>query len=170
MSHGQSSVERGFNINDNHARTNITAEGLTARRMVVDYLHAEDITAETFNITKELLGYARRASSQRILQLKDNKKGKKMDESKIELRKICEEICHLKDRQKVVLQQIDDLRKESQELFQKAEKMNRMSCVTAGLAIGNEIPGKEAELKKLSEGIKQLEEQASRLNHQSAII
>ena len=54
ISHGQSNVERGFNINDDHARTNIFAEGLTVRRMIVDYLHAEDITAETFKITKEL--------------------------------------------------------------------------------------------------------------------
>ena len=43
--------------------------------------------------------------------------------------------------------------------------MGRISYVTVKLA--SEIPVKESELKKLSEAIKQLEEQAFQLNDQS---
>ena len=46
ISHGQASVERGFNINAQHARTNIKEESLFARRIVVDYLQKEEVEPE----------------------------------------------------------------------------------------------------------------------------
>ena len=100
ISHGQGSVERGFNINKDHARTNITGASLMSRRLTVDYLESENVDLEEYVVPKELLAYGRSAGSRRNMDLEQNKKEKVIDEKARKLIKLNDEILHLKEKKK----------------------------------------------------------------------
>jgi len=57
ISHGQGSVESGFNIHKDHTRTNITGASLMSCRLTVDYLEFENVDLEDYVVSKELLAY-----------------------------------------------------------------------------------------------------------------
>lgn len=62
LSHGQSSVERGFNINKDSLKTNLDGTTLVALRTCYDQLLASGNQIKTFPITKELMVSCKLAS------------------------------------------------------------------------------------------------------------
>ena len=55
LSHGQSSVERGFSLNKDTAKQNMHEDSFIARRLVKDHLLANNVTPATFHINKDLI-------------------------------------------------------------------------------------------------------------------
>ena len=146
MSHGQGKVERGFNVNEHHSATNISAKTLVSRRMVSDFLTTEKICLESYVISKELLRYGRNASSQRRLELQKKSAKKNADPVAEQKKKVADDICHLKERKKLLEEEIAILRQKSDKMVEEGAKKSSMVLVQAGVAITQQIPAKEKEI------------------------
>ena len=55
LSHGQSFIERGFNINKEHLVDNLQEKSLIALRTVNDYMIANSLSPTTIQISKKML-------------------------------------------------------------------------------------------------------------------
>ena len=62
LSHGQSSVERGFTVNKQFSIENLNAKTLIALRRVADHMSASEETPEEVQITRDMLHYVKDAS------------------------------------------------------------------------------------------------------------
>ena len=62
LSHGQSSVERGFNVNKDSLEDNLDSSSLEALRVCYDELIAQGGKIKSFEITKELIQPCKLAS------------------------------------------------------------------------------------------------------------
>ena len=81
MSHGQAAVERGFNINNSALKTNISSEGVIAKRLIKDHLLGNNLkphTIQTRAFKGALQSYATYIDDEnkKTIQTKDEEKAR----------------------------------------------------------------------------------------------
>ena len=74
LSHGQASVERGFNINEAMLQPNLMSKSLTSQRLVYDHMKAHNSSAESVVIMKQLRDSVKMAKNQQRIDLAERKK------------------------------------------------------------------------------------------------
>ena len=76
LSHGQSEIERGFNINDNLLVENLKTESLTAQKSVQDFINASEVSVDKMEIDNVLIKSCKAAFSMYKQALEDKKRRK----------------------------------------------------------------------------------------------
>ena len=74
MFHGQSNVDRGFNINDGIVVDNLEKASLIAQRLIYDHMHAKEVGTHDIVLTDKLRRSSLASSSKRKQTLAENKK------------------------------------------------------------------------------------------------
>ena len=75
LSHGQSEIKRGFNINDNLLVENLKKESVTAQRSVQDFINASEVFVDKMEIHNVLIKICKAAYSMYKEALEDKKGG-----------------------------------------------------------------------------------------------
>ena len=102
MSHGQSLIERGFNINKEHLDDNLQEESLIALRTVNDSMIANGLSPTTIQILKKMLTPVG-LSRQRYAQASEEKKKIKREQEKRHQRKqVFEQISKIAEKNKSI--------------------------------------------------------------------
>ena len=81
-SHGQSSVERGFNDNNAVLHHNMAAGSVIGRRFVKNYMSVNGLESYTVPITPQLLKSAKYARQRYEVHLEDMKKSHQKEEKR----------------------------------------------------------------------------------------
>ena len=87
LSHGQASVERGFNINKSVHKINISEDSVIARKLIIDHMQKEDLKPSNIELSSQLIRSvkaSRQSYSAYLEELKKIKeKSKKNDQIEI---------------------------------------------------------------------------------------
>ena len=83
LSHGQASVERGFSLNANIMKTNMSPESLTAKRIIKDHMLANKLKPHTIEITKPIVQAFRSGRQKYEVHLEEEKKKKQKSEAEV---------------------------------------------------------------------------------------
>ena len=76
LSHGQTSVERGFSLNANIMKTNMSPESLTAKRIIKGHMLANRLKPHIIEITKPIVQAFRSGRQKYEVHLEEEKKKK----------------------------------------------------------------------------------------------
>ena len=122
MFHGQSNVERGFNINNDIVVENLRKESLIAQLLMYDHMHAKDVGAHDIALTDKLRRSCLASSSKRKQILAENKKEKALSEKENTKERLTEEIGKVLQQVEAMKATISDLDREVAECCDKAEE------------------------------------------------
>ena len=100
MSHVQAAVERGFNINNSALKTNISREGVKAKRLVKDHLLANNLKPHTIQITNPIVRALKLARQNYATYLNDEMKKKIQAKDEEKAKHITSDIENLKQKLK----------------------------------------------------------------------
>ena len=159
FSHGQSHVERGFNINDDILVPNLSEDSLISQRLSYDSLKVSGQDAHNLIITDEMRQSCLTAGSRYNKALEESHKKKILTDNEKKKAEISNEICGLK-------RQIDEVKKTKQTLETEAlqcydETSLPDSDIHVLVAKGNGLRAAAREKDKL---IASLEESMLKLN------
>ena len=159
FSHGQSHVERGFNINDDILVPNLSEDSLISQRLSYDSLKVSGQDAHNLIITDEMRRSCLTAGSRYNKALEESRKKKILTDNEKKKAEISNEICGLK-------RQIDEVKKTKQTLETEAlqcydETSLPDSDIHVLVAKGNGLRAAAREKDKL---IASLEESMLKLN------
>ena len=147
MFHGQSNVERGFNINNDIVVENLRKESLIAQLLMYDHMHAKDVGAHDIALTDKLRRSCLASSSKRKQILAENKKEKALSEKENTKERLTEEIGKVLQQVEAMKATISDLDREVAECCDKAEEAG--ADVQAIVAKGNALKRAATEKRKL---------------------
>ena len=122
MFHGQSNVERGFNINNDIVVEDLRKESLIAQLLMYDHMHAKDVGAHDIALTDKLRRSCLASSSKRKQILAENKKEKALSEKENTKERLTEEIGKVLQQVEAMKATISDLDREVAECCDKAEE------------------------------------------------
>ena len=122
MFHGQSNVERGFNINNDIVVENLKKELLIAQLLMYDHMHVKDVGAYEIALTDKLRRSCLASSSKRKQILAENKKEKALSEKENTKERLTEEIGKVLQQVEAMKATISDLDREVAECCDKAEE------------------------------------------------
>ena len=147
MFHGQSNVERGFNINNDIVVENLKKELLIAQLLMYDHMHVKDVGAYEIALTDKLRRSCLASSSKRKQILAENKKEKALSEKEKTKERLTEEIGKVLQQVEVMKATISDLDREDAECCDKAEEAG--ADVQTIVGKGNALRRAATEKRKL---------------------
>ena len=168
LSHGQSSIERGFSINKNVSKTNMNEDTIIAERIICDGVMNElkregcdDISK--INVDKEMLKYCSRASSSYKAYLLKNKEDNKKSAVETKKVKIREELESEKNNKKKYVKLYERHLKNADDLALKAQVEEKLALLKESnesrkrsLEVKESLEASEAKIIKLKEELKKL--------------
>ena len=162
LSHGQSSVESGFNINKDSLKTNLDGTTLVALRACYDHLLANGNEVKTFPITKELMVSCKLASRRYKDELDKNKESSANLERDRKRKIISDEIITVKKTKLDTEKLVKELVAEVDSLFKQAagdgvslEQMRVM--VVKGQSLKDSAKDKEKVIASLADTLDEME-------------
>ena len=114
LPHGQSQIERGFNINKEIMIENMSTESVKAQRMIFDTMKAKKMSPDCLEITNEMRRSCLTASSKRKAALEEAKKKKIKSQKEVQLES-------LRNQRKEVMSQVKDVNTTNIELEKQAD-------------------------------------------------
>ena len=160
LSHGQSFIERGFNINKEHLVDNLQEESLIALRTVNDYMIANSLSPTTIQISKKMLTSVG-LSRQRYAQALEEKKKIEREQEKSRKRKqVFEQISEIAEKKKSISSSIEKDLKRSDELSFRAESEKDFSLLHMANSLKDLVKEKKKELVVVDQEEKQLKEKS----------
>lgn len=150
LSHGQSSVERGFSVNKEIEVENLHEHSLVAQRIICDHLR---VVGGVLNvpITKKLLAAAASSRQKYEKHLQDQRDKKKTDEEQRKIKHALDEIEELKEKKKRMKLDVDSLLKSADDLSFKAEVTGQLTFVTKSNALRKAAKEKTLQLQKVED-------------------
>lgn len=124
LSHGQSSIERGFSTNNKSVDDNMVKIILEAFRRVYDGLKQYQMDLADIPISKKMLETCRGARTRYQQHLDEEKKKKAASQTEIQKQALKDEIKAEKGKKRLLESSIDVLTKEADELAKQAENEN----------------------------------------------
>ena len=135
LSHGQASVEHGFNDNNVVLKDNQKGNTIVARRFIKDYMAKNKYLPHTVPITQALVKSYRKARKQYQQYLDEEKAKRDKDEKSEELHKVENEMKVLGDEADNLESTIEEMSTEYFKLMFKAEKQSNILLVVQGNAL-----------------------------------
>ena len=142
LSHGQSEIERGFNINDNLLVRSLKTESLIAQRSVQDFLNASEVSRDKMEIDNVLIKSCHRLSTGCTNRQQKIKKEEIEDEKSRKRNLISQEIevkCKKQELQSFVV----GLEKNVEKYYDKAEKDHCIESMMKGNSFWNTVKEKK---------------------------
>ena len=120
MSHGQVAVERGFNISNSALKTNISPEGVIAKRLVKDHLIANNLKPHSIQITNPMIRAFKGARQSYVIYLDDENKKKIQTKDEEKAKHITSDIENLKQKLKTNQKAVSMMENEYTQYTQKS--------------------------------------------------
>ena len=153
LSHGQSTVERGFSTNKEVEVENMKEKTLVAQRIICDHINNVG-GLQHVPLTKELL-LSCKMSRQRYTQHLEDERTKRKSASEIEKRKTTmDALEELKKKKRRLENDVDHLQKSADQLYDKAEDSGKIRFVTQANAMKRTAKDKKSELEDLEKDLK----------------
>ena len=157
LSHGQASVERGFNDNNLVLKDNLKDNSIVARRFVKNYMSANGLKPRTVIINAKMIGSVKGAWRRYNEYIEAQKeKGKKKEKN--------DELVLIKNARSTLQQQYEDIQESIQGLeskfvlhSMKAETANQMMYLIEGNALKRKSEEKAELLRTLQKRIGELD-------------
>ncbi|KAJ8043765.1 hypothetical protein HOLleu_11016 [Holothuria leucospilota] len=158
LSHGQASVERGYSVNKDMLVENMQEKTLVALRTVYDSIAAtgQDFTEVPFTprMKRNI-----KAARMRYNQYLDDQRKAKGENEKAKKRKAVQDELHDRQKKKKLIESaIDIMKKEADDLAQKAERRHDFSLLTKSNAFRRKVTEKAQESKRLQIEMDELKE------------
>ena len=133
--HGQASVEREFNVNENMLQPNLQEKSLTSQRIIYDHMKANSLAPESIVITKQLRESARKARSKQRTDQEERQKKDLINACKSKMDSVSRDIKEVESK-KIRLEKVEkSLKSDSEALLLKAaddaENAHRYAMVSA---------------------------------------
>ena len=172
LSHGQSSVERGFSTNKDILKHNMAKNSLTAYRQVHDGLlnlpkPEKDSTevkaketkfnASNVTISKGMLDSCRSARTRYSHYLADEQKKKSTSKEESRKKSVLDELTSTKCTKRKLESSVSVLLREADDLAQQAEKKLKMDFLVKSNAFRSKAKEKRMEIEEVSKKIEKLE-------------
>ena len=173
MSHGQSTVERGFSTNKDILKTNMGKETLKAFRIVYDGLvnapkerNTDKETGEKekgqldvsqITVTKKMLEACRNARRKYDAYLEEEKMKKVASVEETRKKTVQEQLTTLKGKKRKLESCAETLLKEADDLAQEAEKKMKWDLVTKSNAFREKAKEKKKQVEQTGKEIETLE-------------
>jgi len=153
FSHGQSQIERGFNINDDILVTNLSEDSLISQRIMYDFLKVSGQEPHNMNISDDLRRSCLTAGTRYNKALEENRKKKVLTEKEEKKNKIDHEISDVKRQIDEVKQTKTKLEVEALKCYDEAGLPN--TDIQTLVAKGNGLRGAAKEKEKLIVNLEQ---------------
>ena len=152
LSHGQSSVERGFSVNRQVEDDNMKEKSFVAQRMICDYVNSIG-GLKNVSINKALLLSAAGARQKYLSYLDEQSRQKKSREILLKRKSTLDELEELKAKKKRVEKAKDSLVKSAEDYAEKAESTGKLELISKSNSMRRTAKQKESEIEKLSDAI-----------------
>ena len=86
LSHGQASIERGFNLNETILKVNMNEKSVIAREIIIDHMQKNNLNPTSITITKKLIMSVKAARQKYQDALEEEKKNEKEKEQNDQLK------------------------------------------------------------------------------------
>ena len=156
MSHGQASVERGFNDHNIVLKDNMGDSTIIARRFIKNYLRVNKIEPYTVKIRNELLKSVKFARQRYDDHLEEQRKLAKEQKSSEELHQIQNELEAITSLCSALEETVKKLDLSFVEMMKKAEEKNMMHFVVEGNALKRKSEEKVQLLSVLKKRLEEL--------------
>ena len=150
LSHGQSSVERGFSINKEMVVENLAEETLVAHRVIVDTLRRQGGPTKA-PISAGLLTSCAHSRQRYVAHLEKRRTDRQLQDNK---RTADDKLSGLYKKEKRLKIDIDILRKSSNEKAEEADLKRKWSLLTESNALRHRADEKQKELTNIENEIK----------------
>ena len=159
LSHGQASVEHGFNDNNLILKLNQIDDTVVARRFIKDYLKAQQVQPHTLVIDQKMVRSFKSAWRTYNIHLENIRDNEKKDETKEQLTRLDIQLSGLRKQSESIEKTIFSLDQMFEEKVRKGERLNQDLLITEGVALKDKSKEKAEELKILQRKIQELEEE-----------
>ena len=150
LSHGQSSIERGFSINKQLLVENLKEKSLIALRTIEDHLSSSGETPESIKIGREMQQHARKASSRYREDLQMQKSKKESDSVALKRKIVNDELKAVRAKRRLLQSQIESLTNESDELAINAERKSDFGLLKESNQKKKFCKAKQREIEELN--------------------
>ena len=150
LSHGQSSIERGFSINKQLLVENLKEKSLIALHTIEDHLSSSGETPESIKIGREMQQHARKASSQYREDLQMQKSKKESDSVALKWKIVNDELKAVRAKRRLLQSQIESLTNESDELAINAERKSDFGLLKESNQKKKFCKAKQREIEELN--------------------
>lgn len=148
LSHGQSTVERGFSINKQVVADNQQQQNLVAQRIVCDYINHVGGVLKV-DIDQGLMASCTAARQRYQNYLDDERMKQERDRVGMKRKDILSEIDNLKKKRLHLEKDVNSLIKSADEFAEKAEQSRDFSCISKSNTLRKRAKEKEDELKNV---------------------
>ena len=163
LSHGQASVERGFNVSKTVLRVNMSDKGAVSCKLIIDHMQKNKLLSSIIELTNKLIRSVKAAHQRDQFDLEQQKKNAKQDESNQQLEILGSEIKNVIQKQQLLLEACENLDQEFVNIISQAEKMNDMRLLNKENGLKRKNEEKRKEVETLDKTINVLEEKRKKL-------
>ena len=149
LSHGQSSVKRGFTVNKQFSIENLKEKSFIALRRVTDHMLASEETPVEVQITKYMLHYVKDASRKYKEDLCQQRQEKENERKSLKRKIVDDEIKQIKAKYGFLEGEIEGLTIRADKLALKAEKHKNFTYVTESNEKNKICKTKKTEMEEL---------------------
>ena len=163
FSHGQSSVERGFNVNKDVVKVNLQEKSVISRKMIIDHMQKNNVSPSTIEITRKLARSVKAARQMYHLDLEEHKKNAKKNECNEQLKILTAEIKDVMQKKNILLEVCQKLDKEFVDIVKDAKKKNDMGLIVKANALKRKSEEKRLEISTFDKAIEAMEAKRKKL-------
>ena len=163
LSHGQASIERGFNVNKEVLVVGLEKEGLVSQRLIYDQIRSMETKFHEIPITRKMILSCKGAHRRYTTSLEAKKKVGEEDEKSKKRKMKEEEVMSVKRRklevEKVILTLKKDIEQSSIEALAKEDFESMKLCLQKGDSYRSNLMEKEKTNEELEKAITKLEKE-----------
>lgn len=167
LSHGQASVERGFNINKTVNKFNISQDSIVARKLIIDHMQKKNISPSKIDMSLSLVKSVKASRRRYATYLEEQKKAKVKDDADKQRDILQQEILEVSLQKDSLMKCCQCLEEEFVELVRKAEhdNENMMNLIIKANGIKRKSEEKRKEIASLEDAISFLNEKKMKLSN-----
>ena len=162
LSHGQASVDCGFNDNNLVLKLNQNDDTVVARRFIKNHLKADQVQPHTLFIDQKMFRLLKSNWRLYNIRLKNIRENEKKDETKEQLTCLDNQLSGLRVQSESIEKTIFSLDQMFEEMVKKGEILNENLLITEGVVLKDKNKEKAEELKILKRKIQELEEEKAK--------
>ena len=163
MSHGQASVERGFNDNNIVLKDNLKSDSVVARRFIKNYLSEGGLKPHTVPINTQMIRSVKGAWRRYYQHLEEAKEVEKKKEKDSELVQLENERNNLQFQCDDLQKTITALESKFVDFARKAENTNQMQYLIEGNALKRKSEEKAEVVSTLKKRIEEIDEKRKKM-------
>ena len=103
ISHGQASVERGFNTNKSISKANLSEKSMVSRKMIIDHMQKKNLLPSTIELTNKFIKSVKCAHQRYHFDLEEQRKKAKSDLRNQQLEILNAEMTELMQRKQLLV-------------------------------------------------------------------